>query len=85
MDQKQHESCEPDSLTRGEFMRDGAIAAAGLAVGIGPVDSKGAAAETAARKTRSYNPQMEYRRLAKTGLWVSAASRQDIQKDATST
>ncbi len=26
------------------------------------------------RKTRSYNPQMEYRRLGKTGLWVSAVS-----------
>ncbi|NUQ64145.1 MAG: aldo/keto reductase [Pirellulales bacterium] len=25
-------------------------------------------------KTRSYNPQMEYRRLGKTGLWISAVS-----------
>lgn len=26
------------------------------------------------RKTRSYSPQMEYRRLGKTGLWISAVS-----------
>jgi predicted aldo/keto reductase-like oxidoreductase len=31
-----------------------------------------AADETAVRKTRSFNPDMEYRRLGATGLWVSA-------------
>jgi len=31
-----------------------------------------AADEPAMRKTRSYNPDMEYRRLGATGLWVSA-------------
>ncbi|MHC4498134.1 MAG: aldo/keto reductase [Planctomycetota bacterium] len=63
-----------DRLSRREFMRDGAIAAAGLAAGLGAMGSKKATAadETAIRKTRSYNPEMEYRRLGKTGLWVSA-------------
>jgi len=48
-------------------MRDSAMAAAGLAVGLGAVGRAG----EAARKTRSFNPDMEYRRLGKTGLWVS--------------
>jgi predicted aldo/keto reductase-like oxidoreductase len=62
-----------DRLSRREFMRDSAIAAASLA-GLGAMGSKKAAAaeESAIRKTRSYNPEMEYRRLGKTGLWVSA-------------
>ena len=51
-------------------MRDGAAAAAGLAVGLGAADS--AQASMAKNKTRSYNPEMEYRPLGKTGLWVSA-------------
>jgi len=51
-------------------MRDGAAAAAGLAVGLGAADS--AQAYPAKNKTRSYNPEMEYRPLGKTGLWVSA-------------
>ncbi|OHB67456.1 MAG: hypothetical protein A2Y76_14620 [Planctomycetes bacterium RBG_13_60_9] len=61
----------PDSLSRREFMKDGAATAAGLAVGLGAIANQQAhAAEVA--KTRSYNPQMEYHRLGKTGLWVSA-------------
>ena len=67
-------------LSRREFMRDGAIAAAGMAVGLGAARSQSARAgeackagsEDAIRKTRSYNPDMEYRRLGKTGLWISA-------------
>jgi len=58
-----------DELSRREFMRDSAVAAAGLAVGLGAA-SQSAYADAA--KTRSYNPNMEYRRLGKTGLWVSA-------------
>jgi aryl-alcohol dehydrogenase-like predicted oxidoreductase len=61
-------------------MRDGALAAAGLAAGLGVAGAQKAQAgecckaskEAAIRKTRSYNPEMEYRRLGKTGLWVSA-------------
>jgi aryl-alcohol dehydrogenase-like predicted oxidoreductase len=61
-------------ITRREFVQGGAMTAAGLAVGIGAGGSRGArAAETPeVSKTRSYNPEMEYRRLGKTGLWVSA-------------
>jgi predicted aldo/keto reductase-like oxidoreductase len=63
-----------DRLSRRAFMRDGAIAAASLAAGLGAVGSQNARAgdADAIRKTRSYNPEMEYRRLGKTGLWVSA-------------
>jgi aryl-alcohol dehydrogenase-like predicted oxidoreductase len=65
-----------DKISRREFMRDGAMAAAGLAVGLGGMDSRQVQAEekdeAAIRKTRSYNPEMEYRRLGKTGLWISA-------------
>ncbi len=61
----------PENLTRREFMRDGATTAAGLAAGLGAMRNQPAhAAEVA--KTRSYNPEMEYHPLGKTGLWVSA-------------
>lgn len=72
MEQKQSQPSKTNDLTRREFMRDGAMAAAGLAVGLGAAGSKNVYAETTRRKTRSYNPEMEYRRLGKTGLWVSA-------------
>jgi aryl-alcohol dehydrogenase-like predicted oxidoreductase len=73
MDQKTRQSNKADNLTRREFMRESAVAAAGLAVGLGAAAGKSAAADNAAiKKTRSYNPQMEYRPLGKTGLWVSA-------------
>lgn len=57
--------------TRREFVRDSAFLTAGLAVGL---EAFARAAETKAEvaKTRSFNPQMEYRRLGKTGMWVSA-------------
>jgi predicted aldo/keto reductase-like oxidoreductase len=63
-----------DKLSRRQFMRDGAVAAASMAAGFGVVGSQVAQAkdETAIRKTRSFNPDMEYRRLGKTGIWVSA-------------
>jgi hypothetical protein len=63
-----------ERLSRREFVRDGAIAAAGLAVGLGAAGGERAFAgdDAAIRKTRSYNPEMEYRRLGKTGLWISA-------------
>jgi len=62
---------KPENLSRREFMQDGATAAAGLAVGLGAMGSRRTNAAEAA-KTRSYNPDMEYRPLGKTGLWVSA-------------
>lgn len=69
-----------DRVTRREFVRDTAIMAAGAAV-VGLVDLQaGIAPANAAdtpdevKNTRSYNANMEYRRLGKTGLWVSAVS-----------
>jgi len=63
------------SVTRREFVRDSALAAAGIAA-LGAAGSSIAQAaekqQEAIRKTRSYNRQMEYRRLGKTDLWVSA-------------
>ena len=60
--------------TRRGFMRDSAVTAAGLTVALGASGAFGASAEdqAAIRKTPSYNANMEYRRLGKTGLWVSA-------------
>ncbi len=62
---------KPEDLTRREFMKDGAAAAAGVAVGLSVMGSRRVNAAEAA-KTRSYNPEMEYRPLGKTGVWVSA-------------
>ena len=72
MDQKQSKSSKPNDLTRRKFMRDGAATAAGLAVGLGAAGSNSAYAEGVISKTRNYNPEMEYRRLGKTNIWVSA-------------
>jgi predicted aldo/keto reductase-like oxidoreductase len=52
-------------------------AAAGLALAAGmslarAQDAKAQEDAQAVRKTRSYNPEMDYRRLGKTGAWVSA-------------
>jgi predicted aldo/keto reductase-like oxidoreductase len=61
-------------------MRDGALAAAGLAVGLGSAGCKSSQslksvdAAMPVDKTRSYNQDMEYRRLGKTGLMISAVA-----------
>jgi predicted aldo/keto reductase-like oxidoreductase len=71
MEHKQQ--CKANNLSRRDFIRDGAMAAAGLAVGAsGSQIARAGEAGAVVRKTRSYNPEMEYRRLGKTGLWVSA-------------
>ena len=72
MDDKQQQPGKSDNLTRREFMRDGAVVAAGVAVGLGAMGSQSANAGAAMRRTRSYNSDMEYRPLGKTGLWISA-------------
>jgi len=69
-----------DRITRRDFLRDSAVAAAAIAAGMkaGPVvraaqsDADKAKQAEEIRKTRSYNENMEYRRLGKTGLWISA-------------
>jgi predicted aldo/keto reductase-like oxidoreductase len=71
MDQKQSQTNKANDLSRRRFMRDGAAAAAGVAVGLGGAGSQQAHAGRK-EETRSYNSEMEYRRLGKTNLWVSA-------------
>jgi aryl-alcohol dehydrogenase-like predicted oxidoreductase len=68
MDQKQKQTGKADGLNRRELMRTGAVAAAGLAVG----GVRNAYAETDVTKTRSYNSEMKYRPLGKTGLMISS-------------
>jgi aryl-alcohol dehydrogenase-like predicted oxidoreductase len=72
MDQKQNQTNKAIDLSRRRLMRDGAVAAAGAAVGLGASGCKTTEVGKAAKKTRSYNPEMEYRRLGKTNLQVSA-------------
>jgi len=55
-------------LTRRKFMRDSAMAVASVAVGLHTVN--GETLDTS--KILNYNPNMEYRRLGKTNLMVSA-------------
>jgi predicted aldo/keto reductase-like oxidoreductase len=65
----------PAELNRRAFVRNTAAAVTGVAVAAGTrtIVAAGASDVPAeVKKTRSYNPNMEYRRLGKTGLWVSA-------------
>jgi predicted aldo/keto reductase-like oxidoreductase len=63
-------------ISRREFVRDSATLAAAVATGLSLAGAYSVEAaekdQAAVRKTRSYHPDMEYRRLGKTGLWVSA-------------
>jgi len=71
-------------VNRRELIRDTAAATAAASVTVGLSGSQRADAAATAKKaekaekpeakTRSYNPNMEYRRLGKTGLWISAVS-----------
>lgn len=58
-------------VTRRQFMRDSAMAAASVAVGLGAVASQRTQAVQTS-KILNYNSNMEYRRLGKTDLMVSA-------------
>jgi len=58
-------------MTRRKFVRDGAMAAVGIATGLGAGKSA-LGAKKYGWKVLNYNPDMEYRRLGKTGLMVSA-------------
>jgi aryl-alcohol dehydrogenase-like predicted oxidoreductase len=57
-------------VTRRQFIRDSAIATAGVAAGLGAIGQNAKAVNTS--KILNYNPNMEYRRLGKTNLMVSA-------------
>src|SRR4030042_1160788 len=72
MEQKQQEG-KQNNLTRRDFIRDGSFVWPGRGVGAAVSQiARAGEADAVVRKTRSYNPEMEYRRLGKTGLWVSA-------------
>jgi aryl-alcohol dehydrogenase-like predicted oxidoreductase len=68
MDNKQKQAGNANGLNRRELMRTGAVAAAGLAVG----GSGDVYAKSDVTKTRSYNSEMKYRPLGKTGHWISS-------------
>jgi aryl-alcohol dehydrogenase-like predicted oxidoreductase len=72
MDQKQEKAGKANGLTRREFVRDGAMAATGLATGLSASGCKTTEVAKAAEKTRSYNPDMKYRPLGNTGLMISS-------------
>ena len=65
---------EGSSVSRRQFLRTTGAAVAAASLGTGALSGFQATAadEAEVKKTRSYNPEMEYRRLGKTGLWVSA-------------
>ncbi len=69
-----HASKPTWSGTRRNFIRNTSLMAAGVVAGalVSGGHAAGEETESAIRKTPSYNPDMEYRRLGKTGLWVSA-------------
>jgi len=68
---------ENKEVTRRQFMRDSAITAAGVALGLGATGRQSAEAASGASvdtsKILNYNSNMEYRRQGKTNLMVSAA------------
>jgi aryl-alcohol dehydrogenase-like predicted oxidoreductase len=61
-------------LTRRQFVGDGAVAAAALAVGLTATKTvrAGNPEKEDPSKIRSYNPDMEYRRCGKTNMMISA-------------
>jgi len=71
MVQKRQQAGKVDDLSRRKFMRDGAVTAAGIAVGFGATGCKTTEVSKSVEKARSYNPEMEYRRLGKTDLTIS--------------
>ena len=62
-----------NQVTRRVFVKTGVAAATAVSFGVSTTSSfamKEVPDEV--KRTRSFNPEMEYRRLGKTGLWVSA-------------
>ena len=58
-----------EQMSRREFVRDAAVTAAAVAAGL---SAAATAAQTDTSKILCYNPNMEYRRLGKTNIMVSA-------------
>ena len=63
---------EHNDLNRRQFIRNSAVAAGAVAAGVGGNFVAAATDTPAIKKTRSYNADMEYRRLGATGMWVSS-------------
>ena len=65
-----------DHRTRRQFVQEGAVAAAALASGLASASivQAGNPTNQDTSKILNYNPDMEYRRLGKTGLMVSAVA-----------
>jgi len=63
-----------DKVTRRQFVRDTAVAAAGVAAGLAPIYTVHAGNPDRADTSTilNYNPEMEYRRCGKTNLMISA-------------
>ncbi len=61
-----------DQISRRDFFRTTAVTAGAVTVGMGGNFVAAASDQDAIKKTRSYNPNMEYRRLGSTGIWASA-------------
>lgn len=59
-------------ISRRTFLRSTAVAAGAITVGMGGNFVAAASDRETIKKTRSYNPNMEYRRLGSTGIWASA-------------
>ena len=59
-------------IKRRDFIRTGVATAGTVAVGMRGNFVAAAEDQEAIQKTASYNPEMEYRRLGSTGMWVSA-------------
>ena len=65
-----------DNLSRRQFVQEGAVAAVALASGLASASivQAGNPTNKDTSKILNYNPDMEYRRLGKTGLMVSAVA-----------
>jgi hypothetical protein len=59
-----------DNMSRRDFAKTAAVATGVTVIGVGGVGAK----EYETSKVLNYNENMEYRRLGKTGVMVSAAS-----------
>ncbi len=64
---------ESKRVTRRQFIRDGAVLAAGVAAGVSATAKASGSEALDTSKILNYNPNMEYRRHGKTNLMVSAA------------
>jgi len=60
-------------VSRREFVRTGVAATAAASIGLSVSSTFGmTTVPPEVKSTRNFNPKMEYRRLGKTGMWVSA-------------